>query len=109
MSGVLHEEPHPWSGKTVLVGPGAARGMVDPGRGVTEGELYQLEDWWDRVYGASWMNANGNPAALHYAARIALGKPNIPIDNEVVYGKIHGIGVLLHVSEIEEIPEDRSG
>ena len=58
-----------------------------------------IEDWWVNVYGGSWMNANGNPAAMIYGMRS--GFNGLPTDNEVLYGKLGGYGVLIHVSEIE--------
>lgn len=83
---MIHNEPHPLAGQTV---------KVDLGTGPVP---YEIEDWWDRVSGSSWMYAEGNPAALAYAFRTA---GLTPIDNEVVYGKA-GLGHLVHVSEIKE-------
>ncbi len=60
---------------------------------------YRVEDWWDRVAGKSWMDCDGNPACLAYAVRSA---GRFPLDNEVVYGKSHGMGYLVHVSELGE-------
>jgi len=65
-------------------------------------EEIRIEDWWDRVGGGSWMGAKGNPACLIYAMRSGLSsKINIPIDNEVLYGKINGLGYLVHIKELE--------
>nr|MDT0658070.1 hypothetical protein [Micromonospora sp. DSM 115978] len=58
-----------------------------------------VEDWWINAAGGSWMFANGNPAALKYAFRSALA--GLPIDDEVLYGKVDGLDHLVHVSEIE--------
>lgn len=80
----MHSERHPQAGQTI---------QVDMGNGPVD---YRLEDWWDRLTGGSWMDAVGNPAALNYAMRSAL---TLPLDNEVVYGKIGGLGYLVHVSE----------
>lgn len=82
----MHNESHPLAGTTV--------------KAVIDGQEYdyRLEDWWDRLTGGSWINANGNPACLNYAMRSA--KAHLPIDNEVVYGKIGALGHLVHVSEI---------
>lgn len=80
----MHTERHPDAGKVVTVDMGD--GPVD----------FWLEDWWDHLTGGSWMDAVGNPAALNYAVRSAL---TLPLDNEVVYGKIGGLGYLVHVSE----------
>lgn len=80
---MIHNEPHPLAGELVNV----------------EGQPYRIEDWWDRVSGDSWMVAvnNGNPAAYSYAAR-TLG--SVPMDDEVVYGKLGPFGHLVHVTEL---------
>lgn len=62
------------------------------------GTEYQVEDWWDRVSGKSWTDSDGNPAALEYAFRA--GATNLPIDDEVLYGKIGSLGHLVHISEV---------
>lgn len=81
---MMHNESHPLAGQTVRL---------------TSGEEYRLEDWWDTLTGGSWMFADGNPAALNYAMRSAAA--NLPLDNEVVYGKIGAFGHLVHVSELD--------
>lgn len=84
----LHQEPAPQAGVTVT---------ANIGRGE---EAIRIEDWWDRVAGGSWMDANGNPAALVYAMRSGLA--GLPIDDKVLYGKdCQGFGHLLHVSEVK--------
>lgn len=90
---MIHTEPHPLAGQTVEI--------------KIEGETleYRLEDWWDRVHGSSWMFSDGNPAALKYAVRAALREPaSLPLDDEVVYGKVDIFGHLIHVSEIVTQP-----
>lgn len=81
----MHDQPHPLAGQTVSTS--------------SYGE-FVVEDWWDRVTGGSWMYANGNIAAMKYGVRS--GKAHLPIDDEVVYGKVNGngFGNLVHVSEI---------
>lgn len=61
------------------------------------GESYRVEDYWINVAGKSWMECNGNPACLNYAMR----STKLPIDNNVLYGKIGDFGHLVHISEIE--------
>ena len=78
----MHTESHPQAGQTVTL---------------KTGEEYRLEDWWDKLTGSSWMYAVGNPAAMNYAMRAL----DLPIDDEVVYGKIGVYGHLVHVSEIQ--------
>ena len=97
MKTTKHSEPHPLAGKTVKIKASATHRQY-PEFG---GSDFRLEDWWDRVSGVSWMNANGNPACLIYAMRGADQKPRLPIEDEVVYGKIGGMGSLVHVSELE--------
>jgi len=84
---MIHKEPFIDAGKTVKI--------------VFEEELveYDIEDWWDRVSGSSWMFASGNIACMNYAMRSGLSK--LPIDNEVLYGKIGCFGYLIHISEIK--------
>lgn len=48
--------------------------------------------------GQSWMFMTGNPAAIIYGMRV--GVAGLPLDNEVVYGKVDGLGHMVHVSEI---------
>ena len=81
---MIHESAHPYAGLTVRL---------------KDGEEYRVEDWADRVYGKSIWAANGNPAALKYAIHVA--DKNLPIDNEVLYGKVGYFGRLVHTSEIE--------
>lgn len=66
------------------------------------GADFTIEDYWENVNGGtSWMNSNGNPAAMMYAIRTGLQDFKVLIDNEVVYGKIGALGHLFHVSELE--------
>lgn len=91
----MHSTPHPATGQTVTVNP------VAPvyGHSDTTPFAFRIEDWNDRVFGKSWQVMNDHPASLGYAMRSAMA--GLPLDNEVVYGKDnHGIGHLVHVSEI---------
>lgn len=85
-----HTEAHPLAGKTVTIKDG-----------VFAGQPYWIEDWWDKLTGGSWMDANGNPACMEYAMRALSGEMN-PIDDDVVYGKIGRLGKLMHVSRLGE-------
>ena len=93
---MIHTEKHQAAGKVVLikdtVGP-------DTNGQVLAGQEYHIEDWWDRVGGQSWMVTKNNPACMLYAMRSGLA--DLPCDNEVVYGKIGGLGHLIHVSELD--------
>jgi len=87
-----HEQSSPLAGKTVKIKKDAHE---------LGGNEYQVEDWWDIVAGDSWMTQVGNPACMQYAVRSALGD-RLPIDDEVLYGKIGGSGNLVHITEIED-------
>jgi hypothetical protein len=92
----VHADAHPLSGQVVTI----SNGVEDPAQSaVKPGAKYKIEDWWDRVSGRRWGEADGNPACLHYAMRAAANM--IPPDDEVLYGKIDGSGHLVHVSEID--------
>lgn len=93
-----HPEAHPLAGRTVVLNDTAKDGL----REVMPGVEFRVEDYWDRVSGGSWMFAEGNPACLKYAMRTGLSGGNIPLDDEVVYGKIGPFGHLVHVSELGE-------
>lgn len=93
----IHKEPHPLAGKTARIKPGVKHPQF-PNFGGSE---YHIEDWWDRVAGESWQGMEGNPACLIYAIRSASAR--LPLDDEVLYGKVGHFGHLVHVSELEEI------
>ncbi len=85
-------EQHPLAGKTVKLNIA----QKDPDR--LNGQDYRLEDWWENIAGKSWMDCVGNPACLKYAIRS--GFAGLPIDNEVIYGKVGALGHLIHASEL---------
>ena len=89
----MHNEDHPLAGKTVIIKSGSMSGAE-----------YRIEGWWDKLTGGSWGNAQGNPAALKYAFRGATD--NLPMDDEVLYGKVGLLGHLVHASEIGEVKSE---
>lgn len=94
----MHNEPHPLAGKTVRLRDDFKGGVGDP----APGSEFRVEDYWDspRVGGQSWGASTGNPACIKYAVRAGIF--GLPEDDEVLYGKDqHGLGHLIHVSEIE--------
>lgn len=101
---MMHEIQHPLSGQSVKLKPGTVlydaikKELFDAG---LNPELFQfeVEDWWDRLYGGSWMFASGNYAVINYAMRS--GAKNLPLDDEVVYGKVGRLGHIVHVSELD--------
>ena len=92
---MLHETQSELAGQTVRLKPEVKHPQV-PGFGGSE---YTVEDWWDRIAGKSWGDCDGNHACLAYAMRAGLG--GIPPDDEVLYGKVGGLGHLVHLSELD--------
>lgn len=92
---MTHEVSSPFANQRVLV---VAQTRLH-GHETKEAEIL-IEDWWDKITGGSWQDAQGNPAALIYAMRSGLS--SLPLDNEVLYGKdIYGMGHLIHVYEVK--------
>jgi hypothetical protein len=89
----MHNEKSPLANKTVKIKAEANE---------LGGNKILIEDWWDRVAGKSWMFCDGNIACLGYAMRTALANPRVPNNDEVLYGKINGLGYLVHISELEQ-------
>lgn len=101
-----YRDPHPLAGETVTLKLNkpptktAADGLKSDPDGL-DGQEYHIEDYWQNVSGGTWMTAEGNPACIKYAIRSALA--GLPVDNEVVYGKVGPFGHLIHVSELGEV------
>ena len=96
-------EKHPLARQIVVLNlrECKVRGFVNVG--IKSGDHFWIEDWAQNVdpQGRSWHECDGNIAACQYALRAGLAM--IPHDNEVVYGKINGLGYLVHASEIGEV------
>lgn len=95
-------EYYDWTpGETVRI----KEGVQDPiQEEVVGGAEYCIENLWEKVSGKSWMISYGNPAAMQYGMRSGLN--NLPVDDNVLYGKIGPFGHLVHVSEIEGISSE---
>jgi len=98
-------EQHPLAGRTVCLKALTEKSL---GPQLQEGDLFRVEDWWSNVAGESWMWCKGNPACLNYAMRSGLSGA-IPTDDEVVYGKVGGLGHLVHISELGEEATSNDG
>jgi hypothetical protein len=94
----------PLAGKTVELSP-------QMGDVALNGQKIVIEDWWERVSaGVSWAESVriGSPAAIFYSLRINRKNKlvpmddRIPIDNRVLYGKVNGLGFIVHISEVWE-------
>jgi len=82
-------------------------GITHPQFGDLSGCEIRIEGYWNDLTGGSWRGAVGNPAALMYAVRTGFNNGansdnRIPLDDEVLYGKYDGLGLLIHVNEIEQ-------
>lgn len=66
-------EKFKYAGQTVKTKQGV--GTSSFGQDMSEQDFI-VEDWWENVSGCSWMNSNGNPAALEYAVRSAFNGEN---------------------------------
>jgi len=93
----MHANSHPKAGQTVRIKTDVEHFQY-PDFGSSE---FRLEDWWDRVGQDSWRISceNGNIACIIYYKRV--GYCNLPLDDDVVYGKVGAFGSLVHVSEID--------
>lgn len=90
----MKREKHELAGKTVILN-------CKPDPDNLNGQQFVIEDWQENVFGKSWMFCDGNPACLKYAMRSVMS--GLPMDNEVVYGKVGPFGHLIHVSELGEV------
>ncbi len=94
-------EKSTYAGQTVKTKAGVGHGVQC---GDMSGREFIIEDWAENVLGRSWMNANGNPAALEYAMRSAMFGDIYHVhifSEDVLYGKIGGLGHLFSVNELE--------
>lgn len=95
---MIHEKKHNLAGQTVRIKEDVRHPQYKIG-----GKEFVVEDWWDRVSGSSWMDdATSAWVAVVYAIRT--GMEGLPDDgvgaDEVVYGKVDGMGHLIHESEL---------
>lgn len=89
------------AGETVKIKSGTGKSMSGEDM---SGEFFVIEDWCENVLGCSWMDANGNPAAMEYAVRSAFNGSNnhVPMfSDDVLYGKVRSLGHLFHINELE--------
>lgn len=90
---MIHKEKSKYAGKTVLLKKQANE---------LGGKAILIEDWVDRIGSnpKSWKDTDNYPC-LNYHIRATNSKEiEIPFDDEVLYGKIDGLGYVVHVNEI---------
>lgn len=98
---MAHTSCHPKANETIKVQFKGGHFQI-PGSEDTPVD-FTIEDWVDHMNGdrsKSWMFMEGNPAALIYGLRAGINE--LPIDDEVVYGKVGHFGHMVHVSEFVE-------
>ncbi|QBI97727.1 hypothetical protein SEA_DOGFISH_38 [Gordonia phage Dogfish] len=99
MNTTIHPEPHPMADCAVVVRvKSIAADNPQP-------MVLMVEDYWDRVTGGSWQTAVDSGEALAYGLRAGFAR--LPLDDEVLYGTIGSVTLLVHVSEIMTADEQR--
>lgn len=63
------------------------------------GSEIHIEGLWSQIHGTQWYHCESNIACVIYGLRCI--ENNLPIDDAVYYGKINGLGHLVHISELE--------
>lgn len=99
-------DPSPYAGQTIKLRPGAAE---------LGGHDIAVVDWYERTgAGVTWAQGleAGDPRAIGYSVRRGLG--GLPDDDDVLFGRVDGMGVLVHESELDvagaaPAPAARSG
>lgn len=81
---MIHSEPSPLANTTVTLSSGPY-----------EGSEYNIQDYWDRIFGGSWMESD-SPYAVEYTIHGLSYR--VPMDDEVLYGEIDGIGHIVRVA-----------
>ncbi len=92
----IHPDPHPLARHTVTIRDGVTDNCQHV---VVPGATFTIADWAGRYLRAPWGEATGNPTAMQYGLRL-IRTTGVPLDDEVVYGHINGVGHLVHVTEI---------
>lgn len=80
------KQQHPKAGEVVTIK-----------RGSFTGQEFRIEDWYINLTGKPWRESS-LAACIEYSIRTA---DTTPIDDDVLYGHIDGIGHLVHISEVE--------
>lgn len=86
-------DPSPYAGRTVRLRADAAE---------LGGHNIEVVDWYERTgQSMAWRDAlaAGDPRAQGYAVRRGLA--GLPDDDEVLFGRVDGMGQIVHLSEIE--------
>jgi len=71
--------------------------------------VFEIEDWWDNISPKPWTECEelGNPACVEYGRRCIMDRRRR--DNEVVYGKLRGKGLIVHNEELRNMNPNPGG
>ena len=86
-------DPSPYAGQTVRLRPDAAE---------LGGHEFQVVDWFENTGpGRRWRDAfeAGDFRTIGYSVRRGIG--GLPDDDEVLFGRVDGMGQIVHITEIE--------
>jgi hypothetical protein len=68
-------------------------------KGKYKGHRIRIEDTWENISGRKIMDSCKNFSELNYHKRV--NEDNLPLDDNVYYGKIDHLGYIVHASELE--------
>lgn len=100
----FHDESSPLAGKTVSTRDDVQLYDGVQHKWVVGPHQLRVRDWWDRCDMSDRTSVldDMSIAATNYAQRAI--QLQLPLDDEVVYGHVKGLGHAVHVSELE-LPE----
>lgn len=90
----MHTQSSEFAGKNVKIKSKSDNPLFD-------GQIMQVQDWWDIVHKTPWALSNGSVACLCYAVRTA-GQESLTND-DVLVGMVNGYEHLVHISEVAEV------
>ncbi|KAI4218049.1 MAG: hypothetical protein L6R40_008808, partial [Gallowayella cf. fulva] len=97
VNAMINTNAHPLAGQFVTLN---SKAKIDPTQGVVvAGAEFRVEDYADRIMGGSIWAGPMTFAVMHYMARAEAN--SLPMDDKVLYGKINGLGHMVHESEID--------
>lgn len=96
----MHKSESPLRGVPVKLLDGLEAAMTPSYETIElSGEEFVVDDWWDRVNGASWQDSTDKLSFTYNARQARAGY--LPMDDEVLLGRIGNKEVLVHLAEID--------
>lgn len=97
----VHDTASPLAGKTVKV---STKGLKGPDFKPGDAKFVEVrvDDWFDLAVGMTFRQAlvQHNWAALNYTLRFIERRPEIPMDDEVLYGHFDGFEYAFHIKDV---------